>query len=124
MSTVLLYNFFRDSGFSASYTIDPLLVTDDIFGNSNCIMDKTAKKIMNTVFGDFTIVPGFYGATEDGQITTVGRGGSDYTAMVFASVLNCDDVVGFLFQISISLHGNLACNIREKKFIRPSTAHC
>ena len=90
MATVLLYNFFKDNGFNASYIIDPLLVTDDVFSNSNCIMDKTAKKIMNTVLGDFTIVPGFYGATEDGQITTVGRGGSDYTAMVFASVLNCD----------------------------------
>jgi aspartate kinase len=90
MSTMLLYNFFRDNGFNVSYVIDPLLVTDNVFGNATCIIDKTTGKIGSTVFGDLTIVPGFYGATEDGRITTVGRGGSDYTAMVFGSVLNCN----------------------------------
>jgi aspartate kinase len=90
MSTLLLYNFFKNNGFNSSYIIEPLLVTDDNYGDSSCIIDKTAIKINNCVFGDLTIVPGFYGATIDGNITTVGRGGSDYTAMVFASVLNCD----------------------------------
>ncbi|WMT53950.1 amino acid kinase family protein [Ferroplasma acidiphilum] len=90
MSTLLLYNFFKDNGVNASYIIEPLLVTDNNYGDSSCLMDETARKIKNCVFGDFTIVPGFYGTTIEGNITTVGRGGSDYTAMVLASILNCD----------------------------------
>jgi aspartate kinase len=90
MATVLLYNFFKNQGFNVSYIIDPLLVTDDNFGDANCLMDQTAKKIKLAKFGDVTIVPGFYGSTVNGNITTVGRGGSDYTAMVFASILKCD----------------------------------
>ncbi len=90
MSTLLLYNFFKNNGFNISYIIEPLLVTDCNFGDSNYKLAETSRKIMGCVFGDLTIVPGFYGATSQGEITTVGRGGSDYTAMIFASVLNCD----------------------------------
>ena len=90
MATVLIYNFLKDNGFNISYIIEPLIVTDSVFGNATYIEEKTSDKIKNTVFGDLTIVPGFYGSTEDEQITTVGRGGSDYTAMIFASVLNCN----------------------------------
>ncbi|WP_337860030.1 hypothetical protein [Ferroplasma sp.] len=90
MATVVLYSFFKDQGFNISYIIEPLLVTDDRFGDANCLLDETAKKINSTAFGDVTIVPGFYGITLDSKITTVGRGGSDYTAMVFASILHCD----------------------------------
>ncbi|MCL4453865.1 MAG: hypothetical protein M1317_07170 [Candidatus Thermoplasmatota archaeon] len=90
MSTVVIYSFLRDNGFKISYIIDPLIVTNSVFGNATFIEGRTAERIKNTVFGDITIVPGFYGASEDGKITTVGRGGSDYTAMIFASVLNCN----------------------------------
>jgi aspartate kinase len=38
------------------------------------------------------IVTGFIGATPDGVITTLGRGGSDYTAAIIGSVLPADDV--------------------------------
>ncbi|WMT50394.1 MAG: hypothetical protein RE471_05265 [Ferroplasma sp.] len=89
MSTVLIYSFLRDNGFKISYIIDPLIVTDSVFGNATFIEDRTAERIRNTVFGDITIVPGFYGMDENGKITTVGRGGSDYTAIIFASVLSC-----------------------------------
>jgi aspartate kinase len=90
MSTILLYSFLRENGFKASYIIDPLVVTDHVFGNATFMEDRTAERIKNTVFGDITVVPGFYGSTENGEITTVGRGGSDYTAMIFASILNCN----------------------------------
>ena len=91
MSTVVVYSFLKRSGFNfnISYIIEPLIVTDSVFGNATYIEEQTAEKIRNTVFGDITVVPGFYGSNENGQITTVGRGGSDYTAMIFASILNC-----------------------------------
>jgi aspartate kinase len=38
------------------------------------------------------VVTGFIGATRQGVITTLGRGGSDYTATILASVLDADEV--------------------------------
>jgi aspartate kinase (EC 2.7.2.4) len=45
-------------------------------------------KIKKTV----PVVTGFIGCAEDGSITTLGRGGSDYTATILASALNADEV--------------------------------
>ncbi|MEM0202926.1 MAG: aspartate kinase [Archaeoglobaceae archaeon] len=45
-------------------------------------------KIKKTV----PVVTGFIGCAEDGSITTLGRGGSDYTATIIASALNADEV--------------------------------
>lgn len=50
--------------------------------------------------GQIVVVAGFQGFTTDGEITTLGRGGSDTTAVAIASALNavkcaiCTDVVG------------------------------
>lgn len=38
------------------------------------------------------VVTGFIGVTEDGSITTLGRGGSDYTASIIAAALDADEV--------------------------------
>ena len=40
--------------------------------------------------GGIAIVPGFQGISEKGDITTIGRGGSDATAVAFAKVFNAD----------------------------------
>lgn len=45
-------------------------------------------KIKKTV----PVVTGFIGCAEDGSITTLGRGGSDYTATIIASALNANEV--------------------------------
>ncbi|MFN3383771.1 MAG: aspartate kinase [Archaeoglobaceae archaeon] len=45
-------------------------------------------KIKKTV----PVVTGFIGCADDGSITTLGRGGSDYTATIIASALNADEV--------------------------------
>lgn len=45
-------------------------------------------KIKKTV----PVVTGFIGCADDGSITTLGRGGSDYTATILASALNADEV--------------------------------
>ena len=40
--------------------------------------------------GGIAIIPGFQGISEKGDITTIGRGGSDATAVAFAKVFNAD----------------------------------
>ncbi|MCZ6834678.1 MAG: aspartate kinase, partial [Planctomycetota bacterium] len=43
-------------------------------------------------FGRIVVAAGFQGVTEDGQVTTLGRGGSDLTAVALAAALGvCDD---------------------------------
>ncbi len=90
ISTVVLSDFLKNHEYNVSYILEPLIITDNVFGNATYIEDKTFQRINNTKFGDITVVPGFYGSTVDGQITTVGRGGSDYTAIILGTLLNCD----------------------------------
>ena len=42
--------------------------------------------------GGVAIVPGFQGISKNGDITTIGRGGSDATAVAFAKIFNADSV--------------------------------
>ena len=58
------------------------------------ILDVDAKKILDVVENDtIPIITGFQGVTEGGDVTTLGRGGSDTTAVAIAaqiSALRCD----------------------------------
>ncbi len=40
--------------------------------------------------GNIIVVAGFQGVTEDGEITTLGRGGSDTSAVALAAALNAE----------------------------------
>ncbi len=76
--------------------LDPqqIIITDDNFGNAIVNYDKTYANIGRLDLSKTTlhICPGFIGATEDGEITTLGRGGSDFTAALFARGLKADEL--------------------------------
>lgn len=74
-----------------------LVVTDDRFGNANPLMDLTRERTQARLeplleAGTVPVVTGFVGATESGVTTTLGRGGSDYTAAILGRCLNTDAV--------------------------------
>jgi aspartokinase/homoserine dehydrogenase 1 len=74
-----------------------LVVTNSHFQNANPDFQVTTEKTrgcLNPLLkeGIVVITTGFIGATPSGVITTLGRGGSDYTAAIIASVLPADDV--------------------------------
>lgn len=80
--------------------------TNTQFGKHNANSELTEALIIKT-FGEFkgkvAIVPGFISTDEEtGEITNLGRGGSDYTAALIAAALNADkleiwtDVDGFM----------------------------
>ena len=74
-----------------------LIVTDDEFGNANPLLDETREKARARLLpiiesGAIPIVTGFNGATEDGRPTTLGRGGSDFSASILASVLDAEEL--------------------------------
>jgi len=74
-----------------------LIVTDNVFGNASPLMDDTAEKSRTRLVpmlaaGSVPVVTGFMGATRDGVTTTLGRGGSDYSATILGAALDADEV--------------------------------
>src|SRR6059036_2727453 len=71
--------------------------TDGTFGNASPDLRRTeraARRVLGPLLahGTVPIVPGFLGATPDGQVATLGRGGSDLTATLLARVLGAREV--------------------------------
>lgn len=75
-----------------------LIVTDAHHGSAEPLMEGTrtrsqAKLIPLLANGIVPVVSGFVGATAHGVLTTLGRGGSDYSATILAAALDADDIV-------------------------------
>ena len=67
------------------------ILTEGEHNNSRIInmhIDKINKFISNN---GVAIIPGFQGVSKNGEITTIGRGGSDATAVAIAKIFNTDD---------------------------------
>lgn len=93
MSTYLLYLFVESKGWPAVYvTGDQVIITDDNFGSCFPKWDYTKDRIRKLMVeriedqDDKTIFccTGFIGRNKIGYITTLGRGGSDFTATIIA----------------------------------------
>ncbi len=74
-----------------------VVVTDAVFGNATPLMDPTREKAATVLrplleAGTLPVVTGFNGATIDGRPTTLGRGGSDFSASILAAVLDATDL--------------------------------
>ena len=74
-----------------------VIVTDNVYGNATPLIDLTCEQINSHLLSmlQHQIVPvvtGFIGATEEGEPTTMGRGGSDYTASILAICTEAEEV--------------------------------
>jgi aspartate kinase len=74
-----------------------LIVTDDVYGGASPLMDRTRERararLLPLLAGDVTpVVTGFIAATVDGMPTTLGRGGSDYTATILGACVDSDEI--------------------------------
>ncbi|MFB6457337.1 bifunctional aspartate kinase/homoserine dehydrogenase I [Chitinophaga sp. Hz27] len=70
-----------------------LIVTDNHFGHAAVNFAATnhnIKAFFDQQQADYTVLPGFVAATIEGETTTLGRGGSDYTAAIIAAAVNAD----------------------------------
>jgi aspartate kinase len=83
------------------------IVTDGVHTKAK-IADITPKRIHTFLdVGNIVIVAGFQGESFEGQITTLGRGGSDLTAIALAAVVRAD-----LCQIFTDVDGVYTCDPR------------
>jgi aspartate kinase len=74
-----------------------LIVTDDHFQDAHPDFAATTRQAIAELLplfarGVIPVVTGFIAAAPDGSITTLGRGGSDYSAGILGAVLQADDV--------------------------------
>jgi aspartokinase/homoserine dehydrogenase 1 len=72
-----------------------LIKTDSAFGQAKVNM-KLSEQLIRGFYaenkGKMLFVTGFIAGNDEGQITTLGRGGSDYTAAIFGSALNASSI--------------------------------
>nr|MDO8115682.1 aspartate kinase [Candidatus Sigynarchaeota archaeon] len=93
LSTFVMAEYLVSEGMDGVYMpADLLIVTDDRFGNALPIMDFTARKVSRQVVpvlnrGGIPCITGFIGLNKQGFVTTLGRGGTDYTASIIANCL-------------------------------------
>lgn len=74
------------------------IVTDNNFLNANPLKSNSIRRIRRYIKpvlddGVIPVIGGFIGRTGDGRISTLGRGGSDTTALLLAVALEADEVV-------------------------------
>lgn len=91
LSATIFNGLLRRMGLDSKLFIAPL-VTDDNFGNAQPLEDPSLAREID-VYEGCAVVTGFIGRTKDGRFTTVGRGGSDYTATFLARLLGYRRVV-------------------------------
>jgi aspartate kinase len=98
MSIQLIAAYLKSIGIAAEpIESSELVVTDAHFQSANPIGDLTRSKTqsrLNPLFEKSVtpIVTGFIGATQDGAITTLGRGGSDFSAAIMGVALDAAEV--------------------------------
>ncbi len=127
MAAPLLAAVLRNHGVPAE-AIDAreIIVTDDTFGAANPLLEETCQRVEARLRplleeGVVPVVTGFIAATRDGVTTTLGRGGSDYSAAIIGACLGADEV-----QIWTDVNGILtadprvvpnACTLPELSYI-------
>ncbi|MGB1289129.1 MAG: aspartate kinase, partial [Aggregatilineales bacterium] len=74
-----------------------LIITDDVFGYAKPDLIQTKRKIEEYLLpllrSDMVpVVTGYIGATSAGDVTTMGRGGSDYSASILSQGIHADEI--------------------------------
>ncbi len=96
LSSNLIYHFLKKNGLKIAYLdARKIINTDAKHTEANIDLEKTTVKINNIcvpLFDDFDMVitQGFIAADGENRTTTLGRGGSDYSASIIASIIGAD----------------------------------
>lgn len=96
LSTAIISGYLNDAGLDNAWLdVRDILRTDDNFRDARIDWDYTAAKVQEQLvpaleeYG-LVITQGFIGSTDENESTTLGREGSDYTAAVFANLLDAE----------------------------------
>lgn len=94
ISSVVLVNELRKHNIEATALTGAQagIVTDDQFGDANIKKIKPNRLLNQLEQSDVVVVAGFQGQTEQGDVTTLGRGGSDTTAASIGSAVQSERI--------------------------------
>ena len=98
LSVLLVAAYLNSQGTpSAAINASDVVVTDALFGNASPLMEPTRAKAQALLAplleqGSLPVITGFNGATADGRPTTLGRGGSDFSASIVAAALDAAEL--------------------------------
>ena len=98
-----------------------IIVTDNRYGEARVKFEKTNLNIRNLFKNNnsLKIITGFISSSEDAKTTTLGRGGSDYTAAIFAAALNSDGFKMERLEIWTDVDGVMTSDPRKVKKALP-----
>jgi bifunctional aspartokinase / homoserine dehydrogenase 1 len=98
LSALLVSEYLNSQGTpAAAINAWDVVVTDAVFGNASPLMEPTRAKARARLLplveaGALPVITGFNGATADGRPTTLGRGGSDFSASILAAALDASEL--------------------------------
>jgi aspartate kinase len=96
LSTIAVSHYFNHIGIANKWIdVRDIIRTDDNFRDASIDWNYTQEKITKEVLpafndADIIITQGFIGSTDENESTTLGREGSDYSAAIFANMLNAE----------------------------------
>jgi aspartokinase/homoserine dehydrogenase 1 len=98
LSALLMAAYLQSQGTNAAaVNAAQVIATDDVFGNATPLLEETRERAA-AVLGPLLdgrvlpVVTGFNAATLDGRPTTLGRGGSDFSAAILAASMDAEEL--------------------------------
>ncbi len=98
LSAFLMAEYLESQGIPArAINAADVIATDAVFSNATPLMDQTRERAALTLRplidqGIMSVITGFNGSTLDGRPTTLGRGGSDFSASIIAAALDAHEL--------------------------------
>ena len=96
LSTAVISAYLNEKQISNQWVdVRDIIRTDDNFRDASIDWEFTQEQVTNSILPlynntDIVITQGFIGSTDENESTTLGREGSDYTAAVFANLMNAE----------------------------------
>lgn len=98
LTALLIAAYLTESGTPAeAVNAAKVVITDSVFGNATPNLELTRQRADSVIVpllaaGKIAVMTGFNGATADGKPTTLGRGGSDFSAAILAGALDASEL--------------------------------
>jgi aspartate kinase len=98
LSSLILAEAMRDAGDTVELVdARSVVITNDEFGSAKPLLDAIDRNVQNLIMpklhhGAIVVTQGYIGATTKGHTTTLGRGGSDYSAALLGAAANAEEI--------------------------------
>ena len=96
LSSYIIAEAMKNQGIDAvRKNAQELVITDNSYTNARVnyiITEKNINQFFDSNSSPIVVIPGFVASTIDGEITTLGRGGSDFTASILAKALDAEEL--------------------------------